>query len=199
VVINPRIGVLALQGDFGAHLDALALLDIEGEAVRYPDQLEELDGIILPGGESTTHLKLLKERGMQDALLDFHKRGRAVYGTCAGAILIAATVKNPTQPGLALIDIDVERNGFGRQAESFESTGTSSVLGPEPLPMVFIRAPRIRRTGPDVAVIAGWQEEPVLVRQENVLAGTFHPELTRDARVHRYFAEMAVTPSPVVS
>lgn len=189
--MRERIGVLALQGDFEAHLLALGRAGIRGEEVRYPAQLDRLDGIILPGGESTTHLKLLEERGIAGALRALHARGGAVFGTCAGAILVASDVSHPTQPSLGLIDIGIERNAYGRQRESFEVMAGIPDLGGEPFRLIFIRAPRIRRAGPGVEVLASREGEPVLVRQSRVLAGTFHPELTEDGRIHAFFAEMA--------
>jgi len=191
--MGPKIGVLALQGDFEAHLEALAREGIAGEEVRYPAQLELLDGLILPGGESTTHLKLLEERGLGEALAHFHARGGALFGTCSGAILIAAGVSGPAQPSLGFLDIDIERNAFGRQMDSFEAAARIPGLGDEPLEMIFIRAPRIRRVGPRVEVLATWQGEPVLVRESRVMAGTFHPELSGDGRIHRLFAGVAAS------
>jgi len=197
--MRERIGVLALQGDFEAHLRALRRAGIDGIEVRYPGQLDALDGVILPGGESTTHLKLLEERGIAPALRGFHARGGALFGTCAGAILLATGVSHPTQPSLGLIDIDIERNAYGRQRESFEEDAELPGLVDGPYRLVFIRAPRIRRVGPGVEVLASRRGEPILVRQSRVLAGTFHPELTGDGRIHGLFASMArkgaLTPS----
>ncbi len=185
-----RVGVLALQGDFSAHLAALHREGIEGVEVRYREELEALDGIVLPGGESSTHLRLLEECGLADALRAHRRRGGAIFGTCAGAILIARRVTNPDQPSLDFIDIDVQRNAYGRQKESFEVRAPAPGLGEPPLQMVFIRAPRITRTGPGVEVVASFDGAPVLVRQGNVLAATFHPELAHDGRVHALFASM---------
>jgi len=197
--MRERIGVLALQGDFEAHLRALRRAGIDGLEVRYAGQLDALDGVILPGGESTTHLKLLEERGIAPALREFHARGGALFGTCAGALLLAPGVSQPTQPSLGLIDIDIERNAYGRQRESFEEDAEIPGLGEGPYRLVFIRAPRIRRVGPGVEVMASRRGEPILVRQSRVLAGTFHPELTGDGRIHGLFASMArkgvLTPS----
>lgn len=189
--MSAKVGVLALQGDFAAHVEALRSGGVEAEEVRYAAQLERLDGLILPGGESTTLLKLLKDRSLETPLRRFHARGGAVFGTCAGAILVARRVTNPDQPSLGLIDIEIERNGYGRQIDSFETDASVPALGSEPLRLVFIRAPRIRRVGPGVEVVASLDGEPILVRQDRVLAGTFHPELSGDPRVHRLFAEMA--------
>jgi 5'-phosphate synthase pdxT subunit len=186
-----RIGVLALQGDFAAHIEALRRETIDGVEVRYASQLREVDGLIIPGGESTTLLNLIADRRLEAPLRDFHARGGALFGTCAGAILLARSVSRPAQPSFGFIDIDVERNAYGRQRESFETAGVVEAFGTAPLPMIFIRAPRIRRVGPGVEVIAASGGEPVLVRQGRVLAGTFHPELGGDGRPHRYFSAMA--------
>ncbi len=190
--MKARIGVLALQGDFGAHLDALRRSGTRGVEVRDPGALAGLDGLILPGGESTTHLKLMAERGFSEALPAFVAKGGALFGTCAGAILLARRVLNPDQPGLGLIDIEIRRNAYGRQLESFEARSTTHVFGPDPLELVFIRAPRIVRIGPGVEVLATLDREPILVRQGRILAGTFHPELSMDPRIHRCFAGMAL-------
>jgi 5'-phosphate synthase pdxT subunit len=167
-------GVLALQGDFAAHAAALG-----GAAeVRTAAAIDALDLLVIPGGESTTMLRLLDGSGIEQAVRRLVARGGIVFGTCAGAILLAKRVLSPAQPSWGLLDIDVERNAFGRQVDSFEAT-----LEP-PLRGVFIRAPRIVRTGPEVEVIARYQGEPVLVRAGRVFAATFHPELTDDRRVH---------------
>ena len=188
-----RIGVLALQGDFDAHCLALTRCGAGVRTVRLPADLEGLQGLVLPGGESTTMLSLIREFGFSEEIPRFVDRGGALYGTCAGAILLARQVTSPVQWSFGLLDIDVERNGFGRQAESFEAELTQ--VAPElldgaqgkPLRAVFIRAPRIERTGRGVKVLASWNDEPVLVRQGRILASTFHPELTADTRIHEYF------------
>jgi pyridoxal 5'-phosphate synthase pdxT subunit len=176
-----RAGVLALQGDFEKHLRALPDGAVE---VRTAGAIDELDLLVLPGGESTTMLKLLDGTGVEDAVRRLVARGGVVFGTCAGAILLAKNVANPPQRSFRLIDIDVERNAFGRQIDSFESTLDPDGSGTPPLAAVFIRAPRIRRVGPGVEILARWKGEPVLVRQGRVFAATFHPELTSDPRVH---------------
>jgi 5'-phosphate synthase pdxT subunit len=187
-----RIGVLALQGDFAAHAVALRRLGIEAPEVRKPGQLAGLDGLVIPGGESTTLLRLLRE-DLASAVRGFHASGRPIFGTCAGLILLAREVVAPRQASLGLIDVTVERNAFGRQRESFEADGEARLdVGRVPLSMVFIRAPRILRAGPEVSVLATWQGEPVLARQGSVLVATFHPELTAEPHVHRYFAAMAL-------
>lgn len=187
----PRVGVLAIQGSYEAHRASLARLGTDAMEVLYPEQMESLDGLILPGGESTTHLKILEERGLAAALGGFHRSGGAIFGTCSGAILLARSVSNPEQPSLGLLDIDIRRNAYGRQAESFEREVRVPGLGEAPLPMVFIRAPRITRIGEGVEVIAAMEGEPVLVRRDGVLAGTFHPELSADGRVHGLFLKIA--------
>jgi 5'-phosphate synthase pdxT subunit len=186
-----RIGVLALQGDFARHAQALERCRVQAVEVRKPEQLDEIDGLIIPGGESTTLLRLMEEWGFVPALEKFHGAGRPIFGTCAGAIVLAREVERPRQFSLGFIDIIVERNAYGRQRESFVAPGQATLDGqPAPLEMVFIRAPRIRRVGPGVEVLARHDDEPVLARQESVLAGTFHPELTDDPAVHRYFCRM---------
>ena len=193
-----KIGVLALQGDFEAHRKALARVDrsgtigepVESVEVRKPEQLAGLDGLIIPGGESTTLLKLMSDWGFMPAIEKFHAEGRPLFGTCAGLILLARDVERPRQPSLGLIDVGVERNAYGRQRESFEARGVAHLDGPRPVEMVFIRAPRIRRTGEGVAVLAEHGGEPVMAREGQVLVATFHPELTDDPSVHAYFCRM---------
>lgn len=196
---TPRVGVLGLQGDFEAHLRALAREGVRAEDVRYPRQLDDLDGLVIPGGESTTLLKLVGDYGFEEPIRSFHRRGGALFGTCAGAILLARGVTSPAQPSFGLLDVDVERNAYGRQRESFETEVEGTAFGSPPLPMVFIRAPRIRRAGPGVATLAALAGEPVMVRQGRVLAATFHPEMSADGRVHRYFAALAGQRVPTAS
>jgi 5'-phosphate synthase pdxT subunit len=186
-----RIGVLALQGDFALHAAALRRAGVEAAEVRSPGALEDVDGLVLPGGESTTLLHLMAAAGFEPALRAFHARGRPLFGTCAGLILLAREVENPRQPSLGLIDVTVERNSYGRQRESFEAAAPAGLEGPRPIPMVFIRAPRIRRVGPGVEVLLRHAGDPVLARQGRVLVAAFHPELTDDLTVHRYFCRMA--------
>jgi pyridoxal 5'-phosphate synthase pdxT subunit len=188
-----RIGVLALQGDFALHARALARCgpDVEVVEVRKPEQLDDLDGLIIPGGESTTLLKLMDAWGFVPALEKFHAGGRPIFGTCAGLILVARDVSGPRQFSLGFIDVGVERNAYGRQRESFEAAGTVELDGrPAPVEMVFIRAPRIRRVGAGVQTLARQAGEPVMARQGTVLVATFHPELTDDSTIHRYFCRM---------
>lgn len=186
-----RIGVLALQGDFALHARALARCGVDAVEVRKPEQLAEVDGLVIPGGESTTLLKLMDAWGFVPALERFHREGRPIFGTCAGLILLAREVENPRQFSLGFIDVDVERNAYGRQRESFEAHGAAR-LGERsaPIEMVFIRAPRIRRVGPGVEVLARHGDAPVMARERSVLVATFHPELTSDPGVHAYFCEM---------
>lgn len=182
-----KIGVLALQGDFAAHRRRLEELGAEVVEVRKPEQLDEIDGLVIPGGESSTFLKLLGEYGFQK-LNDF-VHTKPVFGTCAGSILLAKDVENPAQVGLAAIDITVRRNAYGRQIDS-SIIESLTKLGPEPLEQVYIRAPRIERAGPAVEVLAERDGYPVLVRQGKVMASTFHPELSDDPRVHAEFLKL---------
>ena len=185
------IGVLALQGDFALHVKALARCGVQAVEVRKPEELEALDGLIMPGGESTTLLKLMDEWRFVPALEKFHAAGKPIFGTCAGLILLARDVRGPEQLSLGFIDVGVERNAYGRQRESFSTEG-EAVLDDErrPLEMVFIRAPRIRRLGPGVETLARHGDDPVMARQGTVLVAAFHPELTTDPAVHRYFCRM---------
>ncbi len=184
-----RVGVLALQGDFEAHRRALERAGAEVVEVRSAEQLEGLAGLAIPGGESTTMLKLLDGEGMFEALEEFGRR-RPIFGTCAGAILLASEVVNPRQASLGLMDMRVERNGYGRQLDSrVAALEPAPELGREPLEAVFIRAPIIRRVGAGVRVLARYLGDPVLVEQGPHLAATFHPELSADLRVHRLFLE----------
>jgi 5'-phosphate synthase pdxT subunit len=186
-----RIGVLALQGDFALHARALGRCGADTVEVRKPDELAGLDGLIIPGGESTTLLKLMDAWGFVPALEKLHAAGTPIFGTCAGLILLAREVENPRQFSLGAIDVTVERNAYGRQRESFEARGTARLDGrPVELDMVFIRAPRIRRLGPGVESLAELRGETVMARQGNVLVATFHPELTDDLSVHRYFCDL---------
>ena len=187
-----KVGVLSLQGDFAAHGAAIARAGAEPVYVRQPEQFRDIDGLVIPGGESTTMLKLLHRDGLMDALVEFG-RHKPVFGTCAGAILMATEVWNPPQESLAMMDIAVERNAYGRQIDS-----RVTVLDPEPefqkrtapgkLEAVFIRAPVIRRVNGG-KVLARYAGDPVLVEQGRHLVATFHPELSADSRVHALFLE----------
>jgi len=185
------IGILALQGDFDLHAKALARIGEASAEVRLPRDLERVDGLVMPGGESTTLLKLLDAWEFVPALEKFHAAGKPIFGTCAGLILLAREVESPTQASLGLIDLAAERNAYGRQKESFETEGVADLgQGPRPLKMVFIRAPRIRRMGPAVTPLVMHRGECVMAREGSVLVAAFHPELTDDETVHRYFAAM---------
>ena len=189
------IGILAVQGDFQAHSKALAHLGVPCRLVKKPSDLEGVSGLILPGGESTTFLKFLEEEGLLEPIRQFAAT-HPVFGTCAGAILMAEKVENPFQPSLGLVRMTVRRNAYGRQlASSIQTAQPESELqiGPEagaPLEVVLIRAPLILEVGPEVKTLARLEGKPILVRQGRLLASTFHPELTNDTRVHRYFCRM---------
>jgi 5'-phosphate synthase pdxT subunit len=185
---SPIIGVLALQGDYASHAQALANIGAESKMVRTKEELAGIDGLIIPGGESTTFLKLLEREGLFAPLLTFVQT-RPTFGTCAGCILLAKKVLNPEQQSLGVLDATIERNAYGRQIDSDILTVETSLPG-GPLEMVFIRAPRIAEVGDDVDVLAARDGAPILIRQKNLLAATFHPELSRDTRVHRYFLQM---------
>lgn len=186
--LRPVLGVLALQGDFAAHVNALREAGANPILVRKREQLAEIDGLVIPGGESTTFLKFMERDGFLGALQDF-VRNKPTFGTCAGCILLAKEVRNPTQPSLGLLDISVERNAYGRQIDSVIETAETRLEG-GPLEMVYIRAPRIVRTGSGVNVLAERDGFPVLVEQGLILASTFHPELSADRRVHTRFVNM---------
>ncbi|HTW61024.1 MAG TPA: pyridoxal 5'-phosphate synthase glutaminase subunit PdxT [Terracidiphilus sp.] len=187
----PHIGVLALQGDYAAHAAALREAGAEPREVRNPADFDGLDGIVLPGGESTTMLKFLERHGLFEALGEFC-RAKPTFGTCAGAILLAREVLNPPQRSLGLLDAVVERNAYGRQIDSAILHSETKLDG-GPLEMVFIRAPRIAEIGPGVEALAWREGSPALVRQGALLAATFHPELSSDRRVHRLFVEEVET------
>ncbi len=185
------IGVLALQGDFELHRKALDRIGVPSVEVRKPAELDEVAGLVMPGGESTTLLKIMDAWDFVPALEKFHGSGRPIFGTCAGLILLARDVESPKQFSLGLIDITAERNAYGRQKESFETELTGDLgAGPRLLKAVFIRAPRIRRMGPGVTPLAEHRGECVMARQGTVLVAAFHPELTDDPTVHRYFVDM---------
>jgi pyridoxal 5'-phosphate synthase pdxT subunit len=185
-----KVGILAVQGDSEAHAATLARLGVDYVFVRTPRDLEGVDAVILPGGESTTQWKFLVEEGLDKSLLEHAAKGGAIFGTCAGAILLAKEVRNPSQASLGLADITVIRNGYGRQLASEVRHG-ATYISPEQMEMVFIRAPIIERIGPDVMVLAKSEGETVLIRQGNLLIATFHPELTSNTSVHEYFLRMA--------
>jgi 5'-phosphate synthase pdxT subunit len=184
-----KIGVLAIQGDFAAHTRAIGRIGATAIEVRRANDVASLDGLIIPGGETTTMLKFIEEEKLAAPISDFAGSGKPIFGTCAGTILLAREVYNPAQVSLGLIDIAVERNAYGRQVNSFIAEVETTIEG-GPLEAVFIRAPKIRRVGRGVKVIASLKHEPVLVRDGNILAATFHPELTEDLRAHSMFLEM---------
>jgi pyridoxal 5'-phosphate synthase pdxT subunit len=193
-----KIGVLALQGAFREHRLMLESLGCVVTEVRLPKHLEGLVGIVIPGGESTTIGKLMVQYGLQGGIKDFHKAGGAIWGTCAGAILLATDIADSEQPRLGVLDMRVKRNAFGRQVDSFEVALTVSGL-PAPFPAVFIRAPIIESVGANVEVLAKHEDAIVLVRQGRLLASSFHPELTRDPSLHALFVGMCESSSVAVS
>jgi pyridoxal 5'-phosphate synthase pdxT subunit len=189
--LTARAGVLGLQGDFAEHLSTLERIGVDAVDVRRPGQLDEIDALIIPGGESTTIGKLASQYGIVEKLRDRAAEGMSVWGTCAGAIFIAKDVPGHPHPLASLMDITVERNAFGRQIDSFEADLDVKELGPQPFHAVFIRAPQITRVGPGVAVLARLRDGAVVAaRQGRLLATSFHPELTRDERFHRYFLSL---------
>jgi 5'-phosphate synthase pdxT subunit len=190
-----NIGVLAIQGDYEAHEARLKELGAEVTLVRKPEQLDVVDAIIIPGGESTTFLNFLEEHGFLEKLREFVAT-KPAFGTCAGAILLAKEVENPPQMSLGAMDMRVRRNAYGRQIDSSIQEG-GSALGGEPLEMVFIRAPKIVVTGKDVEVLATVNGDPVLVRQGKLMASTFHPELSADTRVHEEFLKLVKNGRPL--
>jgi len=197
-VTEVKIGILAVQGDFEAHAAMLAGMGVETVEVRTVKDLDGCDGLILPGGESTTQLQFLQEEGLFDAVKQFAADGGAIFGTCAGAILLATEVKNPAQESLGLLDMTVLRNAYGRQLASDVFLG-SSKLTDLPMEMVFIRAPIIESVGPGVEVLGEYEGKPVIVQKGRILAATFHPELTNDSTVHRYFLDLVASQAKVQS
>jgi pyridoxal 5'-phosphate synthase pdxT subunit len=181
------VGILAIQGDFAMHAQMLERIDTPWKLIKHASDLEDVSGLIIPGGESTTMLKFFESEKLGDAILGFAVAGKPVFGTCAGTILLAKDVVNSSQDRLGLIDISIERNAYGRQVDSSIKAGECPELADHPIEMVFIRAPIIRRIGEGVRVLGRAEGLPVLVEQGGVLAATFHPELTDDESVHRYF------------
>ncbi len=187
-----KIGVLALQGAFAEHVAVLRSRGVEPVEVRLPAQLDDIDGLVLPGGESTTMRRLIDRWGMRQPILDLAASGRPVFGTCAGMIILAAEIAGGEAPVLSLLDVTVERNAFGRQLDSFETDLAVPLLGDQPVHGVFIRAPVIERVGPEVDVMAKLDDGRIVaVRQRNVIATAFHPELAGETRFHRLVATMA--------
>lgn len=183
------VGILAIQGDYAMHAKMLDRIATPWKLVRHASELEEVSGLILPGGESTTMLKFFSNEGMGEAIKRFAGAGQPVFGTCAGAILLAREVSHPPQESLGLLDVAIERNGYGRQVDSSVRKGECPEISGGPVEMVFIRAPIIRRVGQGVRVLGRCDGLPVLVEQGNLLAATFHPELTEDETLHRYFVK----------
>jgi 5'-phosphate synthase pdxT subunit len=184
-----KVGVLALQGDFDAHRRRLEELGAEAVLVKKPEQLADVDALIIPGGESSTFIWHLEQRGFMDKLREF-VRAKPTLGTCAGAILLAKEVGSPAQESLGALDIRIERNAYGRQVDSFIGNLQTELSG-GPMEAVFIRAPKISRVGEGVQVLAREGADAVLVKQGKTMAATFHPELSADTRVHRAFLQMA--------
>ena len=183
------VGILAVQGDFAMHAAMLDRIGVPWKLVKHVEDFAGIDALILPGGETTTMLKFLTERKIADAIKGFANENKPVFGTCAGAILMAKEVLNPEQERLGLMDISVERNAYGRQMDSSVQQAECPEVSDELIEMVFIRAPIIRRVGEGVKVLGRSQGLPVLVEQGKLLAATFHPELTADETIHRYFLE----------
>lgn len=195
---SARIGVLALQGDVDEHITALQRSGAQTIAVKTKADLDRVEGLVIPGGESTTVMKLLDRFSLAAPIVERVKHGMPVWGTCMGMIVVAHDVAGMNQPTLDLLDVTVRRNAFGRQNDSAEVQLAVPALGAEPFPAVFIRAPWIERAGPAVEVLAERDGHGVMVRQGNVLGTSFHPELTDDARVHAYFLEMVAQASASV-
>lgn len=186
-----RIGVLALQGAFREHCTALAACGVEAVEVRRPETLKDLSGLVIPGGESTTIGKLMLEWHLMEPVRQHALSGFPVYGTCAGLILLCREIIGSDQPRIGVLDAAVRRNAFGRQRESFEADFDIPECGTAPFRAVFIRAPLIEQAGPEVRILATVHQKIVMARQGNLLVSSFHPELTEDLRIHRYFIEMA--------
>lgn len=187
-----KVGVLALQGAFREHQDMLARLNVESTQVRKPEQLEGISALIIPGGESTTIGKLLCDFNLFEPISKLGKEGLPIFGTCAGLIVLAKDIAGSNQPRLGLMDITVERNAFGRQVDSFEADLTVPAIGEHPFRAVFIRAPYILSVGSSVEVLASFKDKIVFARQGRLLAAAFHPELTKDKRIHRYFLDNCI-------
>ena len=187
-----KIGVLALQGAFAEHVNVLRSIGVDAVEVRLPEQLADLDGLVLPGGESTTMRRLIDRWGLRQPILDLAASGAPLFGTCAGMIILAREIADGEAPVLPLLDVTVERNAFGRQLDSFETDLAVPLLGDQPVHGVFIRAPVIDRVGPEVDVMARLDDGRIVaVRERNVIATAFHPELAGETRFHRLLATMA--------
>ena len=188
-MVKPRVGVLALQGDVPEHLRAAEQAGAAAVPVRRRATLDEVDALILPGGESTTLGKLLERYDLMEPIRARARAGMPILGTCAGLILLAREIEGSDQPRLGLLDVTVRRNAYGRQVESFETDVAAPALGPKPVRAVFIRAPIVTRTGPEVEVLAAAAGAPILIRQGGLIGAAFHPEMAGEDRIHRYLLE----------
>lgn len=184
----PKIGVLALQGDFREHIGMLKKCKVDAVEVRLTEDLENVDGLVIPGGESTTIGNLMQRHSLDKEIIKKHKQGMALYGTCAGAILLAKDIVGSKQPRLNLLDISIKRNDYGRQIDSFETELNIEKIGK--IKGIFIRAPVIEEVRNGVKTLSKLNNKPVLIQKDNILASTFHPELTEDKRVHEYFISL---------
>jgi len=184
----PKIGVLALQGDFREHIQMLIKCKVDTVEVKLPEDLSDVDGLIIPGGESTTIGNLMQRHDLDRKIIQKHKKGMTIYGTCAGAILLAKDIVGSKQPRLNLLDISVKRNDYGRQIDSFEAELNIENIGK--FKGVFIRAPVIEKVRNGVKVLSKFDNKPVLIQKNNILASTFHPELTNNTRLHEYFISL---------
>ena len=191
--VSIKIGVLGLQGDYQMHCNMLNLIEgVDAEIVKLPADIEKCQGLVIPGGESTTVGKLMDRYGVDKAIIGRVKQGMPIFGTCTGMILLATEIEGSDQHRLGLIDMTIKRNAFGRQVDSFEADINIAEIGGDPIKAVFIRAPLVTKAGPNVKVMATLEDgEIIMVRQDNCLAAAFHPELTDDNRVHKYFVDMA--------
>jgi len=183
-----KIGVLSLQGDFREHIEMLKKCSVNAVEVRLPEDLKGVDGLIIPGGESTAIGKLMQQYGLDREIIKKHNKGMAIYGTCAGAILLSKDIVGSSQPRLNLLDVSIKRNDYGRQADSFESELNIDGIGK--FNGIFIRAPVIEKVNNGAKILAKLNDRPVLIQDKNILASTFHPELTGDKRVHEYFIKI---------
>lgn len=189
MAIEKPVGILALQGDFSLHQSVLRKLGKASTLIKKPTELQKINYLIIPGGESTALLNLCQAFGFIDAIKDFAAAGGKIFGTCAGAILLAKTVAHPKQTCINLISVEITRNSYGRQIDSFEANGTGLPPLPAKIPMVFIRAPKITKIGEDVTILATQHNDPVLVRSRNILIATFHPELSNQTEIYSYWLE----------
>lgn len=189
-MVEHKIGVLALQGDVREHLRMINQIGHEGISVKREQDLKKIDALIMPGGESTTLEILMQKYGLYEPIKDFYRKGRPLYGTCAGLILLSKKVSGENRALLGLMDIDVQRNAYGRQRESFEAEISIKCLNNPPFKCIFIRAPWIVKTGKKVEILAEFEDKIVMAKENNILVTSFHPELSEDKRVHQYFVKM---------